>query len=651
MKTRLILFFSLMLSALGQTTFNNLTVKTNLTAGLIYGSSVNMNVTGRETYSGLDTNSVVANTLFGYSLVGTSPNITLRPNAQATKSIATLISISTDTVTTNSSVNVRGYYDTGEGGGTFYYAPFEATNTGTVFPSGNASFVWKRLLTGEPVNPKWFGARGDGITDDTAAITNSINYWLSQTNVGQYVFPQGIYRISSPIQIIPNKDILNAWSINSQGATILADSSFSGANVFSIRNSANKQLISFTMSGALTISGSTGVTDSVVLIDGSGTGIATNYTGFYKSAIKDVTVSAFGFGGTNRSDGIRVIGNFHESSFENITMSGSTGVTNQNGDGFLFEDGPNFGPAGNVGALQIVNSLISYVRYGVYQKGAMSKFSNLMLNQVHFYGTRLEAVYAKSSAPIWITSSQIEDSYTDNTNNLDFAKSAVYIEYSGVVRNLKVLGNQPTGQAKSAIRTFSTGLIAIDSVIPVGSCTKVLYSDYAVSGGVFNSLYSQSTYAANTARANHHDRVLDMIGINDVVYSIPMDYGYSYGTTNFYEFWPNLTRSSCFVVNITNLAFANPTLNIINVREPVNQVYRSDQSPTPGTPIAFSEGYRIRMTLRQNRPAALVTYLMDPVYKISSAIPALTFGNAIALEFQLYGTNWVELSRSPQWTY
>ncbi|MED3725794.1 glycosyl hydrolase family 28-related protein [Priestia filamentosa] len=50
------------------------------------------------------------------------------------------------------------------------------------------------------VNIKSFGAKGDGVTDDTAAIETAFN-----SNVGDLYFPRGTYKISAPITVMPGE--------------------------------------------------------------------------------------------------------------------------------------------------------------------------------------------------------------------------------------------------------------------------------------------------------------------------------------------------------------------------------------------------------------------------------------------------------------
>lgn len=60
--------------------------------------------------------------------------------------------------------------------------------------------VWDRDYSGA-VNVKWFGAKGDGTTDDTAAIQSAINCAASGATPLRVFFPGGVYLHSLPLQI------------------------------------------------------------------------------------------------------------------------------------------------------------------------------------------------------------------------------------------------------------------------------------------------------------------------------------------------------------------------------------------------------------------------------------------------------------------
>jgi hypothetical protein len=66
-----------------------------------------------------------------------------------------------------------------------------ADNGGTIIVDSNNT-RWKRQYDG-PVNVEWFGARGDGVTDDTAAIQAAVDAGEG----GTLYFPPGTYLISA----------------------------------------------------------------------------------------------------------------------------------------------------------------------------------------------------------------------------------------------------------------------------------------------------------------------------------------------------------------------------------------------------------------------------------------------------------------------
>lgn len=71
---------------------------------------------------------------------------------------------------------VAGYYTAGDGGGgVFYYdaSSSAADNGGTVIAPTAGSGRWKRIYSGA-VNVRWFGAKGDGVTNDQTAFQNVI---------------------------------------------------------------------------------------------------------------------------------------------------------------------------------------------------------------------------------------------------------------------------------------------------------------------------------------------------------------------------------------------------------------------------------------------------------------------------------------------
>ena len=101
---------------------------------------------------------------------------------------------------------------------------------GTTFPSSSVTYtpsgtgavattVQSKLR--ETVSVKDFGAVGDGIADDTAAIQTAVNYVNSLDNGGTVFFPTGNYKVTSTITLFSDKTGLlgNAAVITLTGNT------------------------------------------------------------------------------------------------------------------------------------------------------------------------------------------------------------------------------------------------------------------------------------------------------------------------------------------------------------------------------------------------------------------------------------------------
>jgi len=122
----------------------------------------------------------------------------------------------------NATVELLGYYSKGDGGGgTFYWdsTSIEDDNGGTIIEAtGVVDGRWIRNYSGA-VNVKWFGAVGDGVTDDTVAIQNAID--SLGTSGGELYIPKGTYKVTNIV--ISN---IKTVSLRGTGATTIL---FAGA--------------------------------------------------------------------------------------------------------------------------------------------------------------------------------------------------------------------------------------------------------------------------------------------------------------------------------------------------------------------------------------------------------------------------------------
>lgn len=90
----------------------------------------------------------------------------------------------------------------------------DAKVDGVIFVKSNSKY-YRRTFSGY-INVKWFGAKGDGITDDTSAIQSAFNllFSLRTHKLNSIYFPSGIYKVSNET-IFPSECELIGESKNS----------------------------------------------------------------------------------------------------------------------------------------------------------------------------------------------------------------------------------------------------------------------------------------------------------------------------------------------------------------------------------------------------------------------------------------------------
>ncbi|HLZ86006.1 MAG TPA: hypothetical protein VKQ52_02145, partial [Puia sp.] len=103
-------------------------------------------------------------------------------SSRATATIANLAALRSYTYTPgNESVFVQGYATVDDGGQGFFAwdaASGQADNDGTVIQVGSTSGRWMRIYSGA-MSVKWFGAKGDSVTNDQPAISHALNAALN----------------------------------------------------------------------------------------------------------------------------------------------------------------------------------------------------------------------------------------------------------------------------------------------------------------------------------------------------------------------------------------------------------------------------------------------------------------------------------------
>lgn len=121
----------------------------------------------------------------------------------------------------NSNISLLGYYSAGDGGGGEFYWDSTSTDTdngGTIIQvTGVTTGRWKRIYESQ-LYANWFGAKGDGVTDDTTILQGIITNM--PTKMILVLNPQSTYKVSTinvtgkQVTIIGNNATLNASGSN-----------------------------------------------------------------------------------------------------------------------------------------------------------------------------------------------------------------------------------------------------------------------------------------------------------------------------------------------------------------------------------------------------------------------------------------------------
>jgi hypothetical protein len=126
-------------------------------------------------------------------------------------------------------------------GGTFVYDSTQSAvnNGGTIFDG------WVRQYSGA-VNVKWFGAKGDGVTDDTVSLTNVFNYCIAATYT--IYMPSGNYIVTgisltpkivgnTPIRIVGDAGIY----VGNNFTTMITNISTTGTDCISFNGTSSNE--------------------------------------------------------------------------------------------------------------------------------------------------------------------------------------------------------------------------------------------------------------------------------------------------------------------------------------------------------------------------------------------------------------------------
>lgn len=91
-----------------------------------------------------------------------------------------------------------GYYSVNDGGSAYYYIRTKEISDiddgGSIHILENDDYI-AELIVGDYITPELFGAKGNGVTDDSDALTNLFNYGLNN-NIKKFVFTHDKYLVN-----------------------------------------------------------------------------------------------------------------------------------------------------------------------------------------------------------------------------------------------------------------------------------------------------------------------------------------------------------------------------------------------------------------------------------------------------------------------
>jgi len=220
----------------------------------------------------------------------------------ANQVVDTINDLKATPVTSGTFVLVNSYSTPGDGGGGYFYGVTGAAtgtyvdNGGTIIlpTGGDGSSAWLRDFDGV-YDVTFFGAKGDGVTDDAPAIQATFNAIVASGAPATAYIPQGTYSIESTLELDGAFICLEAYAL-------LDASAITNGAAISIKTTSNNEVTNYNMAapfgrqaaitGNLRLKGpgytyrfSTGI----LFNDDTGAGIPTG-------VLQNVMVSSFGVG-------------------------------------------------------------------------------------------------------------------------------------------------------------------------------------------------------------------------------------------------------------------------------------------------------------------------------------------------------------------
>lgn len=220
---------------------------------------------------------------------------------QEVENITALKALDVDFFGDGSQVAVGGFATSLDGGGgVFVYdsASSATTNLGTIIAPDAGSGRWFRLYSG-PLNVKWFGAKGDNTTNDSAAFNATINA-ASDAGGGTVFVPTATYKIPGTVG---NRILLqsNVELIFEAGCIINSGVPASSCAIIMIDTASGGSMSGISIKGnGLVVNGDRSTSVACYGIQLNTQSVGQTLTEVY---ISDITIN------NCRTDGVNIVGN------------------------------------------------------------------------------------------------------------------------------------------------------------------------------------------------------------------------------------------------------------------------------------------------------------------------------------------------------
>jgi hypothetical protein len=343
------------------------------------------------------------------------------------------------------------------------------------FAGGVATTIQDKLA--QTVSVKDFGAVGDGVTDDTAAIQTAINAWIAGNVPAVLVFPAGKYKITSELVCSPAVNIVAQKALFGYGAEIVNQSP---TKAIKFITTVNRRFWANAVIEGLTVRG--GV--NCFSFEAGG---PANQDWMWQFTLKNL--NAFDFSGV----GFYGYDGFFESAFYSCAAWALN--SNVTGYGYKFENGP----SSVISSIDIYNANTRRGLHGIY---TVSPVVNVNIYGGTFLEAYEEGIRFGFAAGNVISGPHVEDNFQSGSGSIRagirYSGSATVIGVQAQSRDATkqnyavnifafqgsvVFGGNDGGVGHTAFGYYASGTGATDSITTAGvtftqtSTARVINSD------------------------------------------------------------------------------------------------------------------------------------------------------------------------------